>query len=138
MAGSEADPGRFVGVTEQRREQRSDQVSADQPVGLTRPMSEADLAAVLRIEQQVYAYPWSAGIFRDCLRAGYGCFVHEVDRAVGHLVVSCAAGEAQLLNIVIDPAWQRQGIAYHLLNVALERAQLLGAEMLYLEVRPSN
>ncbi|MCG5530992.1 ribosomal protein S18-alanine N-acetyltransferase [Halorhodospira halochloris] len=101
-------------------------------------MTEADLEAVLSIERHAYRYPWSEMIFRDCLRVGYGCFVHEVDQIVGHLVVSCAAGEAHILNICIAPPWQRQGIAHHLLNVAVERAQLLAAQMLFLEVRPSN
>ncbi|WP_242464791.1 ribosomal protein S18-alanine N-acetyltransferase [Halorhodospira abdelmalekii] len=113
-------------------------------------MAEADLAAVLQVERSAYRYPWSEGIFRDCLRAGYGCFVHEpepdlcgpaappIAPVVAHLVTSCAAGEAHILNICVAPPWQRRGIAAYLLAVAVERAQLLGAEALFLEVRPSN
>ena len=36
-----------------------------------RPMLEMDLTAVAAIEQKSYAFPWSEGIFRDCLRVGY-------------------------------------------------------------------
>ena len=33
-----------------------------------RPMREADLDAVMDIELQAYPFPWTRGIFRDCLR----------------------------------------------------------------------
>ena len=36
-----------------------------------RRMVEADLDAVLAIETAAYMFPWSGGIFRDCLRVGY-------------------------------------------------------------------
>ena len=35
--------------------------------GITR---EADLDAVMAIEQRAYPFPWTRGIFRDCLLAG--------------------------------------------------------------------
>ncbi len=40
-----------------------------------RPMREEDLTAVIAIELQMYEFPWTLGIFRDCLRAGYCCWV---------------------------------------------------------------
>ena len=33
-----------------------------------RSMREADLPEVVRIERASYAFPWTEGIFRDCLR----------------------------------------------------------------------
>lgn len=36
-----------------------------------RPMTDADLELVIRIERAAYPYPWSLGNFRDCLEAGY-------------------------------------------------------------------
>ncbi len=43
-----------------------------------RPMTEADLASVLAVEQAAYAFPWSRQIFTDCLEAGYSCWVGEL------------------------------------------------------------
>jgi len=40
-----------------------------------RPMSEADVAPVVAIELASYRFPWSEGIFRDCLKVGYICRV---------------------------------------------------------------
>ena len=36
-----------------------------------RPMREDDLAAVVLLESQSHAAPWTAGNFRDALAAGY-------------------------------------------------------------------
>ena len=40
-----------------------------------RPMTEADLAAVMDIENAIYAFPWTRGNFLDSLAAGYGCWM---------------------------------------------------------------
>ena len=108
-------------------------------IGEPRPMTYEDLRTVLAIEQRSVAYPWSGRIFRDCMAAGYGCFVQQRARSIlGYTVVSCGAGEAHILNICVDPDWRRNGIASHLIRVAVERAEVMQAENLFLEVRPSN
>ncbi|MFP4130265.1 MAG: ribosomal protein S18-alanine N-acetyltransferase [Halorhodospira sp.] len=108
-------------------------------LGEPRPMRYEDLRAVLAIEQRAVHYPWSGRIFRDCISAGYGCFVQERHRQIlGYAVVSSAAGEAALLNLCVDPAWRRRGIASHLIGVAVERAEVTRAASLFLEVRASN
>ncbi len=107
--------------------------------GQTRPMADLDVPAVLAIERRAYTYPWREGHLRDCLRAGYGCLVHEAGAGVvAYVVVSCGGGEAQLLNLVVDRAQRRRGVGAHLLDVAVERAEVCGADTLFLEVRPSN
>jgi [ribosomal protein S18]-alanine N-acetyltransferase len=40
-----------------------------------RLMQPADLKAVAAVERDAYQFPWSLGIFRDCLLAGYQCLV---------------------------------------------------------------
>ena len=40
------------------------------PVSL-RALRESDLNAVMAIELRGYPFPWTRGIFIDCLRAGY-------------------------------------------------------------------
>ena len=104
-----------------------------------RPMRQADVAVVASIEKDTYAFPWSEGIFRDCLLAGYTNVV--LDRAgevVGYGVMSVAAGEAHLLNICIIQELRQQGIGRGLLNYLLRRARTFRAQRMYLEVRPSN
>ena len=41
-----------------------------------RTMRHEDLAHVSDIERRSYDFPWSHGVFRDCLLAGYGFATH--------------------------------------------------------------
>ena len=67
-----------------------------------RPMRAADVADVVAIERASYQFPWSEGIFRDCLRVGYICRVVTVGRRVmGYGVMSVGAGEAHILNLCV-------------------------------------
>ena len=42
-----------------------------------RPMTLSDVAAVVAVERASYVFPWSEGVFRDCIRVGYLCRVVE-------------------------------------------------------------
>ena len=108
------------------------------PVRL-RPMSAEDLPTVMAIERQVYRYPWTEGIFRDCLRSGYCCWLgFSGDQVVAYGVLSVAAGESNLLNLCVDPGSRRQGVGKLLLSHLLGLAVRHEACVVFLEVRPSN
>jgi len=110
----------------------------DLPVCI-REMLQTDLPAVALIEKQSYEFPWSSGLFRDCLLAGYPAVVVEQGRRVaGYAIMSVAAGEAHLLNICLARPLRGGGHGERLLLSMLERARQSGAMRLYLEVRPSN
>lgn len=101
-------------------------------------MRESDIDAVMAIEVRAYPFPWTAGIFSDCLNAAYPAWLLIQDEAiVGYGVISIAAREAHLLNICIAPEEQGQGHGRRLLHalLAIARPQ---AERIFLEVRPSN
>jgi ribosomal-protein-alanine N-acetyltransferase len=112
-------------------------VSAPHP--RLRAMRETDLHAVLAVENEAYEFPWTLGIFRDCLRVGYQCYVLETPTAlVGHGVMSVAAGECHILNICVHPDWQRRGLGAELVEFLTGVARRRGARMALLEVRVSN
>jgi ribosomal-protein-alanine N-acetyltransferase len=103
------------------------------------PMHDADLDAVLAIEQAVYTHPWTRGNFADSLRAGYRCCTWRLGgELVGYFVLLCAAGEAHLLNLSIAEGRQRRGHGAALLREAMRVARESGARTIFLEVRPSN
>jgi len=109
------------------------------PVVDLRPMVEADLAAVMAIENAIYAFPWTPGNFRDSLAAGYGCWMYERDgELIGYAVMMHALDEAHLLNLSIVASVQRQGYGSLLLQQLCEFARAQGAKLFFLEVRPSN
>jgi [ribosomal protein S18]-alanine N-acetyltransferase len=109
------------------------------PEILIRPMVESDVSDVVATERASYQFPWSEGIFRDCLRVGYICRVVTVeDRVVGYGVMSVGAGEAHILNLCIREAFRCRGVGRRLLSYLLERAAASGMGEVFLEVRPSN
>lgn len=104
-----------------------------------RAMREADLQAVLEVEQSAYEFPWTLAIFRDCLRVGYDCYVLEgAQGLVGHGIMSVGAGECHLLNICVHPLYQGRGLGRALVEFLLRRAREKGARVALLEVRVSN
>jgi ribosomal-protein-alanine N-acetyltransferase len=103
------------------------------------PMAEADLDAVLAIENAIYTHPWTRGNFADSLRANYCCRTwRRGGELIGYFVLLSAAGEAHLLNLSIAATVQRRGHGSALLREAMRLSRELGARHIYLEVRPSN
>ncbi len=104
-----------------------------------RPMQEGDLPGVMALENRVYPFPWTLGIFQDCLRVGYCCWVLTLDeRIVGYGVMSVVIDESHILNICIDPDWQCRGLGRKLLMRLLKVARQHGADTVFLEVRVGN
>ena len=104
-----------------------------------RPMREADLPAVMAIEQRAYAFPWTQGVFRDCLLANHPSWVLvEGGHIIGYAVLSVAADEAHVLNLCTSPDVQGRGHGRRLLRALLQLARGRGAHRVFLEVRPSN
>ncbi|MCK4951131.1 MAG: ribosomal protein S18-alanine N-acetyltransferase [Gammaproteobacteria bacterium] len=104
-----------------------------------RPMREEDLDAVMEIEKAVYPSPWTVGIFRDCMRVGYYCQVLERNGLLeAYGALSHGAGEAHILNLCVHPKSQRQGLGRIMLKNLIDAAKRLSAEIVLLEVRPSN
>mgnify|MGYP003590747491 FL=1 len=104
-----------------------------------RPMREADLDEVMGIEERAYPFPWTRGIFRDCMRADYPMWVQERDGGiVGYGVLSIAADEAHVLNLCTSPDHEGEGLGRRMLQALLRIARGGGAQRVFLEVRPSN
>ena len=103
------------------------------------PMRENHLDAVMAIEHRAYPFPWTRGIFRDCLHAGYPAWVLLEDGVlVGYGLLSIAVGEAHILNLCAAPEVQGRGYGRRLLRALLKQARARAAQQVFLEVRPSN
>lgn len=104
-----------------------------------RPMRDVDLDVVLAIEQRAYPFPWTRGIFRDCLLADYPAWVLlQEGGIIGYGVLSLAADEAHVLNVCTAPEAQGRGHGRRMLHALLQIARGRGAQRVFLEVRPSN
>jgi ribosomal-protein-alanine N-acetyltransferase len=109
------------------------------PLLHARPVQEGDLDQIMEIERRAYPFPWTRGIFSDCLRVGYCCWLYAMEETIiAYGVMSVAAGEAHLLNLTVSPEWQGQGLGRRQLRRLLTLAAEHGADAVFLEVRVSN
>ncbi|MGI8715896.1 MAG: ribosomal protein S18-alanine N-acetyltransferase [Solirubrobacteraceae bacterium] len=105
-----------------------------------RPLGYSDLPQVIAIERRAFTTPWSLAMFVLELSKPSGICLGATDNATGKLVgyLVCSRYDIvwHLMNIAVEPALRRRGIAWALLEQMIERA---GPEQQYtLEVRTSN
>ncbi len=111
-----------------------------QPGTLIRPMAEADLDAILAIEQASFSVPWKRDHFAHELAAPYSFpFVAEhAGVIIGYVCLMSLFEEAQILDIAVAPDQRGRGIARLLMDYAIIVAREKRAELLALEVRSTN
>jgi ribosomal-protein-alanine N-acetyltransferase len=107
---------------------------------LLRPLAEADIPAVVEVEERVFPDPWTPEFFRSELGLP---MVHarvvELDgRLAGYLVAWLGPDGGHLGNLAVIPEARRHGVARRLVEDLLDRARAIGVESIALEVRVSN
>ncbi len=107
---------------------------------ILREMTEADLDAVARIENEVHAHPWTRRNFSDALHSKYECKVYasEAGEMLGYAVLMLAVDEAELLDIAIAMQHQHRGLGRRLLEEMIALARRADMRRMVLEVRTSN
>jgi ribosomal-protein-alanine N-acetyltransferase len=105
-----------------------------------RRLSIGDLNDIEEIEQRAYKTPWSRSMFASELAKGtsicLGAF--EGDRLVGYVVNSRYVDAWHVMNVAVDPDYQRRGIATRLLERLFELTGGDDERGYTLEVRVSN
>jgi [ribosomal protein S18]-alanine N-acetyltransferase len=109
-----------------------------------RPAGLTDVRSIWEIEKLSYPFPWSLW----CFLAEYanskstilvaGPSAPEPWETWGFAIFWVVADEMHLLNLAVHPNHRRQGVSRALLTTALQQARSQGAEVVWLEVRPSN
>lgn len=114
-------------------------MSALNPQYQFRPMTEADLDAIMEIEPHIYSHPWSRGNFSDSLVSGYSAWVLlDGTKIIGYALMMMVLDEAHLLNLSVAKDYQKQGLGRQLLEHMITIAKKHDAANMFLEVRPSN
>lgn len=104
-----------------------------------RPMREIDIETIIEIEHSAYDFPWTAGIFHDCLRVGYSCWILTQHNPVdSYGIMTIGAGECHILNVCVRPVLQNAGLGRFMMEHLLELAGEYKADTAFLEVRPTN
>jgi ribosomal-protein-alanine N-acetyltransferase len=105
-----------------------------------RPMTLADIDAVMAIERAAFPYPWSTRFFLqelqvECARS----IIAEVDgKVAGYILFWLLPDEVDIHNLAVDTAFRRCGIGRALLQSAVRQAKGRGSVRVTLEVRKSN
>lgn len=108
---------------------------------MIRAAAEDDIQEILRIEREAITPPWTHGMLLSEIYNGDSIFILtsiSAGSVTGFIILRRAADEAELLQIAVDKAARRRGIASMLMNAALDRARDAGVCAVYLEVRKSN
>ena len=106
---------------------------------LIRKLGADDIESMVSIENTAYPFPWTHGIFGECIRVGYACYGIQIgSELAGYAIYNRGAKEAHLLNLCVHPDCQGRGFGSMLLEYSIGHAREAGCTVMFLEVRPSN
>jgi ribosomal-protein-alanine N-acetyltransferase len=109
---------------------------------LFRPLRMRDLGAIEGIERRAYPTPWSRSMFASELAKAssvcLGAFDEESDQLLGYLIIARYVDAWHVMNIAVEPDYQRRGIATMLMEELFELTSTDGRRGYTLEVRVSN
>jgi ribosomal-protein-alanine N-acetyltransferase len=123
-------------------DQEAEEISTTQPLqGVSlRPLVEADLSAILDIEQVSFPAPWTRAAFLHELHSPHSRLLAAEwqGQVIGYLCCWLVADEVHILDIAVHPDQRRHGVGKLLLDHALAEARRSGARSANLEVPRSN
>jgi [ribosomal protein S18]-alanine N-acetyltransferase len=105
-----------------------------------RPLGLTDLNSIDAIEQRAYRTPWSRSMFASELaKASSICLgAFEGEQLIGYIVNSRYVDAWHVMNVAVDPDYQRRGIATRLLERVFDLTRDDQRRGYTLEVRVSN
>lgn len=104
-----------------------------------RNLEERDASALAAIvERSPEAAQWVPAVGLEGQVSNYTLVVELGSTIGGFLSARLAAGEAEILNIAVDPGYRRCGHGHALLAAALADLKRLGSDNVFLEVRARN
>ena len=104
-----------------------------------RPMQQSDLVEVMVIENASYEFPWTQGIFRDCLHNQYPAtlFVQQ-KKILAYSVSQNVVDECHLLNLCVRQSDRGNGLGEKMVQYLMNQARQNDMGSIFLEVRVSN
>lgn len=114
--------------------------------GTSEPLAMAamtldDVDEVLVIERSSFQTPWSRSAFRYELtqnRVARSLVMRAGRQLVGYICLWEIGHEVHITNLAVHPSFRRRGVGRSLLARTLDDARAGGAELVFLEVRPTN
>ena len=103
-------------------------------------MKKIHVPQVAALEKICFSTPWSEQSIASELSNDLSLWIVALqdDVVVGYIGSQTVCGETDIMNIAVDPAWRRRGIAQILIEQLIRDLWEWGSDRLMLEVRPSN
>ena len=104
------------------------------------PMTEEHVSRVAELETVCFSDPWVEAAVRSELDNELSYWLVAVENAtvIGYIGSQTVLGEADIMNVAVDPAYRRRGIARALLEQLQADLTKKEVHSLTLEVRVSN
>jgi ribosomal-protein-alanine N-acetyltransferase len=103
-------------------------------------MNESHTAQVAELEKACFSTPWSLRSITEELTNPLSQWIVAVEEqtVVGYVGSQSVMGEADMMNLAVDSAFRRKGIAEQLVLTLIEALKNRDVHSLTLEVRASN
>lgn len=103
-------------------------------------MTQAHVAQIAELERVCFSAPWSENAIAGELTNPLSLWIVAVDgqAVAGYVGSQSVLGEADMMNLAVDPAYRRQGIGNRLVNALVDALRSKDVHCLTLEVRASN
>ena len=96
-----------------------------------------DIEDVFRLNRKVFDEAWSKDMMLQSLQVGYDLYVcHQQKSLVGYLLCQDILFETQVMQLGVDQAYRRKGVAKELMQMLIQEKKEM--DMIMLEVRASN
>ena len=104
------------------------------------PMTQAHVSQIANLEKICFHDPWSENSIASELdsRLSLWLVALDGDAVVGYVGSQSVMGWADMMNIAVDPAYRRQGVAQELVERLVTALMENDVTCLTLEVRASN
>ena len=117
-------------------------ITVNQSILSVRQAQVKDISAILLLEQSLYLgkQPWSSMAFHTEISRNDALYlvVLQTQSLIGLIGVRFDRSNAHITNLMIDSAWQKQGIGTYLIKKVIEIAKNKNCKELSLEVRVDN
>ncbi len=103
-------------------------------------MDKTHVAGVAALEKQCFSTPWSEASVASELSNPLSLWIVATDgeKVIGYVGSQSVMGEADMMNLAVDPACRRQGIGQELVMELIRCLKRADVHSLTLEVRTSN
>jgi ribosomal-protein-alanine N-acetyltransferase len=103
-------------------------------------MIRRDMAAVQRIEQGSFEFPWSEDDFVRCLRQRncIGMVAEHSEQIVGYMIYELHKNRLHILNFAVHPDFCRRGVGEQMVRKLVSKLAPQRRNRIMLEVRETN